>query len=193
MHFDVVCQTTTSAAHQMEPRSPTQALGVNPFPSRVINRTIFSYNALESHECACCLLSFLYFHWFFPLLARETSSGNRSINKSTRERVDSKVWEMEAPSDGLLLIYIFGPGNGKKFWVDIPHDAGNQFSLFVRKNLHVKFTLPWARAAQRFTDDFICSEVSSDQHARRMCQRKTNYSFLTFRRSYCTLFVWFCY
>ena len=39
---------------------------------------------------ACCLLSFLYFHWLFPLLARETSSGKRSIYKSTRERVDSK-------------------------------------------------------------------------------------------------------
>ena len=63
---------------------------VNPFPRRVINRTIFFCNALELHECACCLLSFLYFHWLFPLLARETSSGNRSIYKSTRERVDSK-------------------------------------------------------------------------------------------------------
>mgnify|MGYP006896134717 CR=1 FL=1 len=60
------------------------------------------------------------------------------------------------------LIYIFGPGNGKKFGFDIPHDAGNQFSLMVRKNLNVKFTLPWARAAQRFTDDFNCLEVSSD-------------------------------
>ena len=63
---------------------------VNPFPSRVINKTIFFWNVLESHECACCLLSFLFFHWLFPLLARETSSGNRSIYKSTRERVDSK-------------------------------------------------------------------------------------------------------
>ena len=63
---------------------------VNPFRSRVINRTIFFCNVLESHECACCLLSFLYFHWLFPLLARETSLGNRSIYKSTRERVDSK-------------------------------------------------------------------------------------------------------
>ena len=27
-------------AHQMEPPSPTQALGVNPFPSRFINRTV---------------------------------------------------------------------------------------------------------------------------------------------------------
>ena len=63
---------------------------VNPFPSRVINRAIFFWNALESHECASCLLSFLYFHWLFPLLARETSSGNRSIYKSTRERVDPK-------------------------------------------------------------------------------------------------------
>ena len=36
------------------------------------------------------LLSFLYFHWLFPLSARQTPSGNRSICKSTRERVDSK-------------------------------------------------------------------------------------------------------
>ena len=35
-------------------------------------------------------MSFLYFHWLFPLSARETSSGNRSIYKSTRKRVDSK-------------------------------------------------------------------------------------------------------
>ena len=59
---------------------------VNPLPSRFIDRTILFCNALESHECACCLLSFLYFHWLFPLSA----SGNRSIYKSTRERVDSK-------------------------------------------------------------------------------------------------------
>ena len=63
---------------------------VNPFPRRVINRTIFFCNALESHEWAWCLLSFLYFHWLFPLLARETSPGNHPIYKSTRERVDSK-------------------------------------------------------------------------------------------------------
>ena len=55
---------------------------VNFFPSRFINRTIFFCNALESHECACCLLSFLYFHWVFPLSARQTSPGNRSIYKS---------------------------------------------------------------------------------------------------------------
>ena len=29
-----------SGAHQMEPASPIQALGVNPFPSRFINRTV---------------------------------------------------------------------------------------------------------------------------------------------------------
>ena len=34
-------------------------------------------------------MSFLYFHWLFPLSARETSPGNRSIYKSTRERGDS--------------------------------------------------------------------------------------------------------
>ena len=79
----------TTGAHQMELPSPLISW-VNPFPSRVKNRTIFFCNALESHECACCVLSFLYFHWLFPLLARETSPGNRSIYKSTRERVDSK-------------------------------------------------------------------------------------------------------
>ena len=76
-------------AHQMEP-SYLLISWVNPFPRRFINRTIFFCNALESHECACCLLSFLYVHWLFPLSARETSPGNRSIYKSTRERVDSK-------------------------------------------------------------------------------------------------------
>ena len=80
---------TNSGAHQMEP--PYLLISwVNPFPRRFINRTIFFCNALESHECACCLLSFLYVHRLFPLSARETSPGNRSIYKSTRERVDSK-------------------------------------------------------------------------------------------------------
>ena len=89
-------------AHQMELLSLLISW-VNPFPSRIINRTIFFCNALESHECACCLLSFLYFHWLFPLLARETSSGNRSIYKSTRERVDSKgLCGRWSSSDGLL-------------------------------------------------------------------------------------------
>ena len=44
----------------MEP-PPLLISWVNPFPSRFINRTIFFCNALESHGCACCLLSFLYF------------------------------------------------------------------------------------------------------------------------------------
>ena len=79
----------SSEAHQMEP-PPLLISWVNPFPSRFINRTVFFCNALESHECACCLLSFLYIHWLFPLSARETSPGNRSIYKSTREGVDSK-------------------------------------------------------------------------------------------------------
>ena len=76
-------------AHQMEPLSLLISW-VNPFLSRFINRTIYFCNALESDECACWLLSFLYFHWLFPLSARETSPGNRSIYKSTRKRVDSK-------------------------------------------------------------------------------------------------------
>ena len=78
-----------SGAHQMEPPSLLISW-VNPFPSRFINRTIFFCKALESHECACCLLSFLFFHSLFPLSARETSPGNGSIYKSTRERVHSK-------------------------------------------------------------------------------------------------------
>ena len=78
-----------AGAHQMEPPSLFISW-VNPFPSRFINRTIFFCHALESHECAFCLLSLLYFHWLFPLSARETSPGNRSIYKTTRERVDSK-------------------------------------------------------------------------------------------------------
>ena len=73
----------------MEPPSPLISW-FNPFPSRFINRAIFFCYALESHECACCVLSFLYFHWLFPLSARATSSGKSSIYKSTRGRVDSK-------------------------------------------------------------------------------------------------------
>ena len=80
-----------AGAHKMEPPS-AMISWVNPFPSRFTNRTIFFRNALESHECTCCLLSFIYFLWLFPLLAHETSSGNRSIYKSSRERVDSKDW-----------------------------------------------------------------------------------------------------
>ena len=49
-------------------------------------------------------MSFLYFHWLFPLSARENSLRRRSIYKSTQERVYSKglFLEMEAPSDRLL-------------------------------------------------------------------------------------------
>ena len=35
---------------------------------------------------ACCHVS-VQVHWLFPLSARETSLGKRSIHKSTRERV----------------------------------------------------------------------------------------------------------
>ena len=80
-------QSENPEGHQMELPTPLISW-VNPFPGRVINRTIFFCDALESHECACCLLSFLYFHWLFPLSACETFPGNRSIYKSTRERVD---------------------------------------------------------------------------------------------------------
>ena len=58
-------------------RSPSDraSISIN-FSSRFTNRPIFSCNALESDECAWCLmpvwhktieLSFLYFHWLFPL------------------------------------------------------------------------------------------------------------------------------
>ena len=39
----------------MEPPSPLIS-GINPFPSRFVNRSIFICDVLESHECACCLL-----------------------------------------------------------------------------------------------------------------------------------------
>ena len=44
-----------TGAHQMEPQSPLISW-LNPLPSRFINRTILFWNALEFHECACCLL-----------------------------------------------------------------------------------------------------------------------------------------
>ena len=98
-------------AHQMELPSPLISW-VNPFPNRVINRTIFFCNSLESHECTCCLLSFLYFHWLFALLARETSSGNRSIYKSTRERVYSKGLCVR------LRLHLMGSWTSLLFWAE---------------------------------------------------------------------------
>ena len=68
-------------------------------------------------------LSFLYFHWLFPQSASETSPGNRSINKSTREMTD---WEMEGPSDGLLSRY--------------NHHSFNKSQADVEKNLDPKPT-----------------------------------------------------
>ena len=61
--------TKKSFVLQQEPiREPPSLLisWVNPFPRRFINRTIFFCNALESHECTCCLLLFVYFHSPFP-------------------------------------------------------------------------------------------------------------------------------
>ena len=84
-----------SGAPQMELPCPLIS-GVNPFPRRFINRTTFFCNAwiawmrlLPAVGSKKILLSFLHFHWLFSLLARETYSGNCSIYKSTRERVDS--------------------------------------------------------------------------------------------------------
>ena len=72
---------------------------VNPFPSRFINSPIFFCNALESHECTCCLLfDERQYHFHFSICigsflcqrAKPPHAGKRSIYKSTRERVDSK-------------------------------------------------------------------------------------------------------
>ena len=120
----------TPGAHEME--LPSLLISwVNPFPSRVINNTVFFCNALESHECACCLLSFLYFHWLFPLLARETSSGNRSIYKSTRERVYSKG------SCGRWRLHLMGswrhsfPSNSfSAFMVPTSRNLSNDWTVF---------------------------------------------------------------
>ena len=59
----------TPGAHQMKPPSVLISW-VNPFPSRFVDRNIFFCNALESHECACCLLSFRCFHWLSSSSAR---------------------------------------------------------------------------------------------------------------------------
>ena len=112
--MNIAWKVRKSGAHQMEPLSPLISW-VNPFPSGFINRTIFFCFALESHECACCLLSFLYFHWLFPLSACETSSGNSSIYKSIRERVTPRacvgdrgsIWW--APGKSNLLFYARHP------------------------------------------------------------------------------------
>ena len=86
----------SAGAHQMEHLSPLISW-VNPFPSRFINSIILFCNARESHECASSLLFdvrqyYLHFSIFIgSLSARETYSGNCSVYKSTRERVDSKV------------------------------------------------------------------------------------------------------
>ena len=84
-----------AGAHQMEPLSPLISW-VNNFPRRFINRTTFFCNSwiawmrlLPAVWTKTILLSFLSFHWLFPLLACETLSWDCSINKSTRERVDS--------------------------------------------------------------------------------------------------------
>ena len=65
----------------MEPASPIQALGVNPFPSRFINRTVpfcalIEERANENREMTAG--------------SRRITKENGSIYNSTRERVDSR-------------------------------------------------------------------------------------------------------
>jgi len=93
MHFSLVLFLSY---FPQEPIRWSLHVHVNPFPRKFINRTTFFCNAwiawmrlLPAVWSNTILLSFLYFHWLFPLLARKTSSGNYSIYKSTRERVDS--------------------------------------------------------------------------------------------------------
>ena len=103
-YFARIIPSRSPGAHHMEPPCPLISW-VNPFPRRFINRTTFFCNAwiawmrlLPAVWSKTILLSFLYFHWLFPLLAREISSGNCSIYKSTRKRVDSnglyKRWRL---------------------------------------------------------------------------------------------------
>ena len=77
------------------------------------------------------LLSFLHFHWLFPLTARETSSGNRSIYKLLfKGWLQGLVWEMEAPSDGLLSCGHVSSGRiGAEFWSKI---AANRKTHLLR-------------------------------------------------------------
>ena len=57
-------------------------------------------------------VSFRRCDWLFPPSAREVFPGNRSNYKSNRERL---VWEMEAPFDGLLLLFISADAGFRKF------------------------------------------------------------------------------
>ena len=76
---------------KQEPPSPLISW-VNPSRVDFINNTLFLLwmRLLSAVWRKAILLSFLYFHWLFPLSACETSSGNPSIYKSSRERVDSR-------------------------------------------------------------------------------------------------------
>ena len=122
---------------------------VNPFPSRVINRTIFFCYALESHECACCLLSFLYFHWLFHLSPRKTSLGTvlfiNLLGKLLTPRAcvgdGGSIWW--AP--GLFSISY----QGSRVIVSVSEWLGQMFISFLWQGYNESKTERWKRRSVR--------------------------------------------
>ena len=95
----------SAAAHQVEPLSPRQAVGVNPFPSTFINGSTRTFSALieertnENRETTV-ILSYVKKQPQAHYKRIQTGS----IYKSTWKRGKLKeLMEIETPSDGLLL------------------------------------------------------------------------------------------
>ena len=91
----------------MEPPSPLIS-GVNPSPSRFINRTVFFSNALAAcfdvRQYHCHLSIFIG-----SLLYQRAKPPQRTvvfINLLEKMLTPKTVWEVEAPSDGLLPFVI---------------------------------------------------------------------------------------
>jgi len=95
----------------MEPLFPRQAVGVNPFPSTFINGSTRTFSALiegrtnENRETTV-ILSYVK----KQPQARYKRIQTGSIYKSTWKRGKLKLMEIEAPSDGLLLLVIVSSG-----------------------------------------------------------------------------------
>ena len=105
-------QYWTSGAYRMEPPSPLISW-VNPFPSRFLNRTIFFWNALEPHECACCLLfDVIQYYCHFSIFigsflyqrAKPTQGTILFINLLGKGLTPRACMGDGVPSDGLLSL-----------------------------------------------------------------------------------------
>ena len=64
--------------------------------------------------------------YLLPSLSGTIDKSTKGLNKSLEAPDKLSEGKSKIACAFYLLIYIFGPRNGKKFRVDIPHDAGNQ-------------------------------------------------------------------